>query len=72
MENAETIGGLVLNEFGELPDEGESVTIDGFKFTVSEVAQNRIAKLRIELPVISKDLVEDAQESPQTPEASDR
>lgn len=72
VENAETIGGLVLNEFGELPDEGESVTIDGIKFTVSEVAQNRIAKLRIELPVISKDLVEDAQESPQTPEASDR
>jgi putative hemolysin len=65
-ENAETIGGLVLNEFGELPGEGNTVTIDGFKFTVSEIAQNRIAKLRIELPAISKDLVEDAQESPPT------
>ncbi|MEJ1297668.1 MAG: hemolysin family protein [Candidatus Sedimenticola sp. (ex Thyasira tokunagai)] len=44
----ETIGGLVLNEFGELPAEGEVIVIDEFKLTISKVAQNRIVDLLLE------------------------
>ncbi|MES9897579.1 MAG: hemolysin family protein [Sedimenticola sp.] len=44
----ETIGGLVLNEFGELPTEGEIIVIDELKFTISKVAQNRIVDLLLE------------------------
>jgi putative hemolysin len=70
--DVETIGGLVLNEFGELPAEGESVVIDGFKLTVSSVAQNRVAKLLFEQPSINEKPEDDDQNSLETPEASDR
>lgn len=31
----DTIGGLVINKFGRLPKNGESITIEGFNFTVT-------------------------------------
>ena len=46
----ETLGGLVLHAFGELPPEGASITIDGFRFTASRVAGNRIQELLVERP----------------------
>lgn len=51
-QEMETIGGLVLHEYGELPCEGDSVEIGDFKFTVTRITQNRIAKLQLE--VLSK------------------
>ena len=71
VDDVETIGGLVLNEFGELPGKGEIVFIDGFKFTVFSVAQNRIMKLHLELPSLSEETTEEAQDSLETPAASD-
>lgn len=71
VDDVETIGGLVLNEFGELPGKGEIVFIDGFKFTVFSVAQNRIVKLHLELPSLSEETTEEAQDSLETPAASD-
>jgi putative hemolysin len=50
IEDVETIGGLVLNEFGELPSEGDVVVIENFKFTVSRIMQNRVAELQLEQP----------------------
>lgn len=44
----ETLGGFVLHTFGELPTEGQSVSIEGFKFTATEVSSNRIAQLSVE------------------------
>ena len=46
----ETIGGLVLHAFGELPQEGASIELDGVNFTAQTVAQNRIAQLRVDPP----------------------
>jgi len=41
----DTIGGLILHAFGELPTEGRSITLEGLVFTVAKVEGNRIASL---------------------------
>jgi len=45
---AETIGGLVLYKFGELPPENASIQISGLHFSVVEVEENRIKELHLE------------------------
>ncbi len=47
---AETISGLVLLAFGELPTTGASTNIDGFNFTVTKVENNRITQLSVTRP----------------------
>ena len=47
-EEIETIGGLVLHAFGELPQEGASITLHDITFTAQTVAQNRIVQLRVD------------------------
>jgi putative hemolysin len=47
-EWGDTIGGLVLHHYGELPFEGASIEIDGFRFIVVEVEENRIKTLEFE------------------------
>jgi len=71
MKDVETIGGLVLNKFGELPGEGDYVVIDDYKFTVSRVAQNRITKLHFEPPSTSDAAAGDDQPAPEKPEVPD-
>lgn len=44
----ETIGGFVLNRFGELPAEGGSVVYNGFRFTVVKLKGTRILQLKVE------------------------
>jgi len=44
----ETVAGLVLHAFGELPYKGEKIDIEGFQFTVLKVARNRIEELQVE------------------------
>lgn len=46
-ENVETVGGLVTQAFGHLPKRGESVTIDGFTFTVLRTDFRRIHLLSV-------------------------
>jgi putative hemolysin len=46
--NIETVAGYVLHAFGELPDEGEMIEIEGFRFTILKVARNRIEELQVE------------------------
>jgi len=41
-EWGETIGGLLLHHYGELPHEGAKVEVGDFLFTVSEVEENRM------------------------------
>ena len=41
-EWGETIGGLLLHHYGELPPEGDKIEIDRFRFRVTEVEENRI------------------------------
>jgi len=47
-DRAETIGGLVLHEFGELPPEKATIQIGGLDFSVVDVDENRIKELHLE------------------------
>jgi magnesium and cobalt transporter len=44
----DTVGGLVIHRFGRLPKRGESVTIDGLKFTVMRGDSRRLHTLQVE------------------------
>jgi CBS domain containing-hemolysin-like protein len=45
---ADTLAGLVLHKFGELPPEGAGVVVKGWEFTVTSVAGNRISEIKAE------------------------
>ena len=38
----ETIGGLILHHYGELPSKGATIELNGLQFTVMDVEENRI------------------------------
>jgi len=42
-----SVAGLMLERFGSLPQPGESVEIEGFKFEVAQVLERRIATVLI-------------------------
>jgi CBS domain containing-hemolysin-like protein len=44
----DTVGGLMLDLAGRVPDEGDSVEVDGFRLTALEVRGRRIGRIRIE------------------------
>jgi putative hemolysin len=64
----ETVGGRVLHELGELPEEGASIVVDELVFTVEEVEANRLKTLAVQRLPRSKEtpLLEEAR-SPQPP-----
>jgi putative hemolysin len=43
----DTIGGLVYDRLGHVPDEGESVTIDGWRLTAQRIQGRRIGRVSI-------------------------
>jgi len=45
----ETIGGLLLHHYGELPPEGARIEYDRFVFTIVEVDENRIKTVDLDL-----------------------
>jgi CBS domain containing-hemolysin-like protein len=47
-EWGETIGGLLLHHYGELPPEGDKIEIEGFRFRVVEIEENRIKTVEFE------------------------
>jgi len=47
-ESAETVGGLLLNEYGELPTEGTVIVVNNLQFKVIDVEENRIKELHLE------------------------
>ena len=49
-EEFDTIGGVVMKEFGHLPKRGESISLEGLSFTVLRANRRRILLLRIEKP----------------------
>ena len=46
----DTIGGLVMHQFGRLPRRGESVLMDGLEFKVLRADRRRIDQLRVTTP----------------------
>jgi len=49
-EEYDTIGGLVMHQFGRLPRRGESVTMEGHEFKVLRADRRRIDQLRVITP----------------------
>jgi magnesium and cobalt transporter len=49
-EEYDTIGGLVMHQFGRLPRRGESVTMEGLEFKVLRADRRRIDQLRVTTP----------------------
>ncbi|TAK51878.1 MAG: CBS domain-containing protein [Gammaproteobacteria bacterium] len=49
-EEYDTIGGLVMREFGRLPRRGETVTLEGYEFRVLRADRRRIDQLRVTAP----------------------
>jgi CBS domain containing-hemolysin-like protein len=45
--DSETVAGLVLEVAGEIPKTNQVFNVNGFTFTVLEVAMNRIQKIKI-------------------------
>lgn len=43
----ETVGGLILHELGELPEEGAAISLHDFVFTVETVEANRLKTLMV-------------------------
>ena len=48
-ENYETLGGLIVNHLGEIPDEGEIVKIEQFQFVIKEVSNTKIDLILLKL-----------------------
>lgn len=46
-EELDSVGGLVIEELGRIPEEKEEVLINSVRFVVEEVEKNRIKKVRI-------------------------
>ena len=60
-EDFDTVGGLVVNRFGRVPKRSESVTFDGFKFSVLRADSRKVHSLLVEqlvpiepLPVVDE------------------
>jgi magnesium and cobalt transporter len=49
-EEYDTIGGLVMHQFGRLPRRGEAVTMEGIEFKVLRADRRRIDQLRVTTP----------------------
>lgn len=48
-EDPHTIGGLILSEFGRMPIQGDSLTLDGHRFEVLNADSRRVHLLRLTL-----------------------
>ncbi|MEP3209188.1 MAG: hemolysin family protein [Maribacter sp.] len=45
----ETLGGLIVNETGEIPEQRTEIEIENFRFTILEVSSNKIDLVMLEL-----------------------
>jgi len=48
--DSDTIGGIVLHQFGHMPKKGEIVTLEGFEFKVLSADNRRIQVLQLTIP----------------------
>jgi CBS domain containing-hemolysin-like protein len=43
----DTVAGLVLHQYGQIPDGGETVDVDGWRITVTQMERRRIARVEL-------------------------
>lgn len=67
--SAETLGGILLNTFGELPSEGVKIGLGNADFTVLSVQGQRISKVRARFPDEARDPAADAADAAADPDA---
>ncbi|XLS28685.1 hemolysin family protein [Flavobacteriaceae bacterium M23B6Z8] len=48
-ENYETLGGLIVSKLGEIPEKGEVIDIENYRFTILEVSNTKIDLLHLEV-----------------------
>jgi magnesium and cobalt transporter len=53
-EDFDTVGGLVMNRFGRVPKRGESVTFDGFRFSILRADSRQVHSLLVEKLVVAE------------------
>lgn len=62
-DNSETLGGLLIEVLGEIPDEDNQVVeLENFRFTIEYVADRRIASVKMEIFEISEEEEEEEKE----------
>jgi len=66
-EDFDTVGGLVINQFGRVPKRGESVTFNGFKFLVLRADSRMVHSLLVERIVAAEPDSKDKSSSNQQP-----
>lgn len=49
-EEQDTIGGLITHQLGHLPSRGEKITLDNFKFKVTNADSRRLVQLQVRIP----------------------
>jgi magnesium and cobalt transporter len=54
--SVETIGGLLLNAFGELPSENSCIVVAGYEFAVDALADQKISKVTVRAVEVSDEL----------------
>ena len=47
-DSAETIGGILLNQFGEMPQEGSTTRVENLEFTVVSIAGHRMEEVTVQ------------------------
>ncbi len=45
----ETLGGLIVNETGEIPEQGTEITLGIFRFSILEVSNTKIDLVKLEV-----------------------
>ena len=63
-EDADTVGGLIYSLLGHVPEQGETLDLDGWRFTVLSVDGRRINQVRVE--VINPPLAAEQEDAPAT------
>jgi len=49
-DDADTIGGIVLHQFGHMPKKGETILIEDFEFKITAADNRRIQSLQVTVP----------------------
>lgn len=63
-EEADTVGGLIYSRLGHVPEQGEMLEIEGWRFTVLSLDGRRIVQVRVEQISPPQPAVEETQPAP--------
>jgi len=56
---AETLGGLILEITGEIPQKGQKITLHHFNFSIESADRRRIKEIRVEIKKENSDAAQE-------------